>query len=90
MSVCDPRVSTKLSAPTLLSLFCIFKRLRLVHLAGDTDKGLSGLKAWWSFSELCQLVSVKTLPLLANLASLGRHTEEERLKEEEKLVSTDC
>lgn len=75
----------------MLSLFCIFERLRLVHLTGDSDKGLSGLKAWWIFSELCQLVSIKTLPLLANLASLGRHTEEERLKEkEEKLVFIDC
>lgn len=71
----------------MLSLFCIFKRLRLVHL----DKKLAGLKVWRIFSQLCQLVSIKVLTLLANLTSLGKHAEEERLEEkEEKLVFIDC
>jgi len=39
----------------------------------------------------CQLVSIQTSPLLANLASLGRHTEDERLKKkEEKWFLIDC
>lgn len=69
---------------TVLSLFRILKRLTLVHLAGDSDKGLAGLKAWWIFSQLCQLVSIKTFSHLANVASLGRHKEEERLKEKKE------
>lgn len=83
-SVCDPHVSTELGELTVLSPSSVFKRLRLVHLTGDFDKGLAGLKAWLDFFQQCQLVSIKTLPLLVSLDSLGGHTEEERLKEREK------
>lgn len=41
MSVCDPHVSTELGELTMLSPFSIFERLRLVHLTGDSDKGLA-------------------------------------------------